>query len=316
MEDTDFSIHSDNLKLLTAFLDTCIEAGIPGDTEWNKHYRGIDCIKYIHVRNKLVLHTHSSGIVTKYSLPQDWDKALEAVKEYYLNPKYTGKWKVGDTISKDILNCGREDLVFRRICLSDIGAHGFIDGDSISDIIEISGEWFATLEDRSRALIKLKNIPTEDELILDKAVKASGLKIGDKNLFHKLPCLNSEKCHIYFLHESYNEKYSIVGFELIEGTPYAKVPYLGISETDFFYFKLEDLVKRKKELELSITIGDYRAEKTTDGIKFGCKRFTISELMTIKSLLNRTNAYMKVDLQVNGTPITVEMVNKLIKMCS
>ena len=102
---------------------------------------------------------------------------------------------------------------------------------------------------------------------------------------------------------------------MINNTPYALVSYYE-SENKFFHFKIADIVADKQ----TITISGYKAEVTThrygiSGIKFGCKTISSNQLIAFRDLLNTQDSEMKVDLKINGTEITKEMLEKLIKMC-
>lgn len=269
IEKQSFVVYSENRKLLLAFLDTCIEADIPEDTNWNKgHINNSICTYLGFTSENMQLYSHKCERDIVYNLPQDWDKALECAKELYLQPKYTGLWKVGDVLTKEVLNSGKENLIWDDNKQPIVFSKYFnFDGNrTIKSIKQINSIWFGEISDTYNLYINLENIPTEDELILAKAVKESGLKIGDKGLFDGLPYVYTSYNSIPNLKDISGKfrdtNYYIKEFKLVKNTPLVVIHLDEDRKDENFWFKLSDIVANKH----SITISGHKAEKTSIGL--------------------------------------------------
>lgn len=309
-----FAVYTGNKNLLFAFFDTCIELGMPQNKECDKH-RTYTTINRIYFGPSLELHNHNCDAEVIYNLPQDWDAALEKAKEIYLASKYTGKWKVGDIITQEMLNCGKEDLIYeeshntpdlRKFWSTEFN---YVSDRNIENIKQFKGIWCGLISGTMGLWINLDLIPTQDEVLLAKAIKESGLKVGDK--IDARGCRYSFKDYAFCTSFLSTNNDKVDSFAIKNGEPCVRIE----QSEHFFYVPIKDIIEKKKQV---ITISDYQAEVVTEDdvklIKFGCKRFTKQSLASHYSLLCNQDSEMKVDLKINDTQITQEMIEKLINM--
>jgi hypothetical protein len=71
-----FAVSSENQKLLFAFLDTCIELGMPEETKTNDEFRKYKTVDHIYFDSSLQIHNHNCSAEVIYNLPQNWDAAV------------------------------------------------------------------------------------------------------------------------------------------------------------------------------------------------------------------------------------------------
>jgi hypothetical protein len=303
-----FAVYSKNQKLLFAFLDTCIELGMPEEKGMNDEHRKYKTVDHIYFGSRLQIHNHSCDAEAIYNLPQDWDAALEKAKEIYLASKYTGKWKVGDEITIDQLNYAPENSIVHGDREA-FNARSFYNPSRIIEAIKaINGTYYGEISDTSSLWINLDQIPTQDEVLLAKAIKELKLKVGDKIYVRGCRYIYSSYDFVSgFISTRYD---TVDSFTIKNGEPCVCIN----QSKEFFYVPIKDIIEKKQP----IIISDYEAEVVTENgvklIKFGCKRFTKQSLASHYSLLCNQGSEMKVDLKINDTQITLEMIEKLINM--
>ena len=299
-----FVVHSDNKALINAFYDTCVGLGMPVDEEWNIEYKDDSYAKYICFEqgDKIQFHNHNCSAPI-LNLPAQWNEALEAAKAIYLQPKYTGPWKVGDSLSESLLN-HKSTVLWDYDMKWKYGNFRLFIGDrTIKQIDYKDGKWAALISGTMDLWVEIASLPDLKQMELDEAVKQSGLKIGDKGVFEGLTYSTSiwdyGATSTLFL-DSY-ESYEVSGFEYYNNKPCAKVIHTGESEGVKYYFTLDQFE--------AVQIAGYEAKVEGGNIAFGCQQFTKEELQAICKLFN---PWIDATIQIRGVDITNHMLARLI----
>ena len=298
-----FVVHSDNKALINAFYDTCVGLGMPVDEEWNIEYKDDSYAKYICFEqgDKIRFHNHDCNAPI-LNLPAQWNKALEAAKAIYLQPKYTGSWKVGDRLSESL-------LTHKSIVLWDCDMKWgyaprlFMGIRTIEQIDYKDGKWAALISGTMDLWVEIASLPDLKQMELDEAVKQSGLKIGDKGVFDGLTYSTSIWTYgatsTLFL-DSYGS-YEVSGFEYYNNKPCAKVIHTDEPGGVEYYFTLDQYE--------AVQIAGYEAKVEGGNIAFGCQQFTKEELQAICKLFNPE---IDATIQIRGVDITNHMLARLI----
>lgn len=146
--------------LMWAFFNTLKELGLKERTSqnWNEKYNpDSDCL-YLHSGSgkggdvELQWHSHDCDS-TVYMLPEQWNEAQQAMVNFFEanTNKYTGPWKVGDTITEDELNCPGIKRFWGKDKW-DYEGDSFIGGRTIVDILFYEGRWAAEVGGTSKGL--------------------------------------------------------------------------------------------------------------------------------------------------------------------
>jgi len=299
-----FVVHSDNKALINAFYDTCVDLGMPVNEKWNIIYKNRSNSKYICFEqgDKIQFHNHNCNMDI-LNLPTQWNEALEAAKEIYLKLKYTGPWKVGDSLSESLLN-HKSTVLWDYDMKWKYGNFRLFIGDrTIKQIDYKDGKWAALISGTMDLWVEIASLPDLKQMELDEAVKQSGLKIGDKGVFDGLTYSTSiweyGATSTYFL-DSFGY-YEVSGFEYYNNKPCAKVIRTGESEGVKYYFTLDQYG--------AVQIAGYEAKVEGGNIAFGCQQFTKEELQAIRKLFNPG---IDATIQIRGVDITNHMLARLI----
>lgn len=295
-----FVVHSDNKALLLAFYDTCVELGMPVDETWNERWKHDTLTKYICFEqgDEIELHNHSCAMDI-LNLPTQWNEALEAAKEIYLKPNYTGIWKLADRLPEETLNSKTT-----KLWSSDGYNSGgmFIGSRTIEQIDYKDGKWAAMISGTRDIWVEIASLPDLKQMELDEAVKQSGLKIGAKGVFDGLTYSASTwggEISIGFLDTT--EAYEVAGFEYYNNKPCARVVFSEEPQGHKYYFTLDQFK--------AVRIGEYEAMVEGGKIAFGCQQFTKEELQAIRKLFNHE---IDATIQIQGVDITEHMLDRLI----
>jgi len=302
-----FVVHSDNRALINAFYDTCLGLGMPVNVKWNINHRDKSYAKYIlfDQREEIEFHSHDCTAPI-LNLPAQWNEALEAAKAIYLKPKYTGIWKVGDSLSESLLN--HKSTVLWDCDMKweygndDADADDFWCSRVIEEIDYKDGKWAALISGTAGVWVEIASLPDLKQMELDEAVKQSGLKIGDKGVFDGLTYSTSiwEYGATSIFVDS-KEYYEVSGFEYYNNKPCAKVICPGELAGVKYYFTLDQFE--------AVQIGVYEAKVEDGKIAFGCQQFTKEELQAICKLFNPE---IDATIQIRGVDITNHMLARLI----
>jgi hypothetical protein len=299
-----FVVHSDNKALLLAFYDTCVELGMPVDETWNIKYKNLSNSKYICFEqgDTIQFHNHNCNMDI-LNLPTQWNEALEAAKEIYLKPKYTGIWKLADRLPVETLNSKTTTLWDCKHKWEYGNFRLFIGDRTIAQIDYKDGKWAALISDTADIWVEIASLPDLKQMELDEAVKQSGLKVGDKGVFDGLAYSSSTwgSGEISGGFSDTSESYEVAGFEYYNYNPCARVVCSDEPQGHKYYFTLDQFK--------AIQIGQYEAKVEGGNIAFGCQQFTKEELQAIRKLFNQE---IDATIKIRGVDITEHMLARLI----
>ena len=299
-----FVVHSDNKALLLAFYDTCVELGMPVDETWNIKYKDRIRANYICFEqgDTIQFHNHDCAMDI-LNLPTQWNEALEAAKEIYLKPKYTGIWKLADRLPEETLNAQTTKLWDCDQKWEYFNGGMFMGDRTIEQIDYKDGKWAAMISGTVDIWVEIASLPDLKQMELDEAVKKSGLKVGDKGVFDVLTysasTWDSGAIRTGFLDNSLS--YEVAGFEYYNDKPCVRVVLSGKPQGHEYYFTLDQFK--------AVRIGEYEARVEGGKIAFGCQQFTKEELQAIRKLFNPE---IDATIQIQGVDITERMLAMLI----
>ena len=299
-----FVVHSDNKALLLAFYDTCVELGMPVDETWNIKYKDRISANYICFEqgDKIQFHSHNCNMDI-LNLPTQWNEALEAAKEIYLKPKYTGIWKLADRLPEETLNSKTTKLWGSDEKWEYNNLRMFMGSRTIEQIAYKDGKWAAMISGTVDIWVEIASLPDLKQMELDEAVKKSGLKVGDKGVFDRLTysasTWGSGEISTCFLDTS--SSYEVAGFEYYNDKPCARVVFSDEPQGRKFYFTLDQFKAVRR--------GIYESRVEGGKIAFGCQQFTKEELQAIRKLFNPE---IDATIQIQGVDITGHMLARLI----
>lgn len=238
---------------------------------------------------------------TTINLPQGWEKGLKLAAEVEEEEitEYNG-WKVGETIEiADIIKAfpNKVQMGSPKIVATRNATHGTPRTRQILSFVKTHEVYMVVSGCHEAGAIVADTLPSKEEWEqkkrIDKEVKESGLKIGDKELFEGKRYYSVQGS--FWSDSFYDAGHEIVDFEIFDNTVCAKVKLNSL----YYYFKVSDLKKPE------IVVAGHKMEIRKSGVWFGCTEITKNDIFTLHKLVGVT------DVTIGGTKVTKELLSQV-----
>jgi hypothetical protein len=294
-----FAVYSKDKALLKAFEQKLIEAGYKSDEDWNYHHRERSDKTYLHLYDKYLYHNHGENVETVYTLPEEWNKAVEELSIFE-----PGKWIKIDNPKPDTLTAeyiGRVGKIISPDCVPRANVHTVDIGSIHINVDEVE-----------------MRLASNDE-IKDELITRSGLKIGDRVNFEEkgthtvrdfrlvtseADMDQSEKCSKYF------KKVGV---------------HLAVIDKPYSYPAA--LCTKEDSLIIDTDDGEKKVKYTGSHIEVGCEEISLGFLTNLEAVashcdsneyyitINRDGSILEFDTP-NGKirkRVSIETLRKILK---